>query len=207
MDFVRPIEAIVPGAQGRVLAVLAQTTAELNLRTIAQLAGVSQAQASRVLPGLIELGLVERREVPPASLFRLAPEHVAARALLALARSTDTVLDEIGRLAASLPHPPVSVIVFGSFARREAGPDSDIDIVVVRPADVDEDDDGWADSLEAWRSDVRRLTGNPVEVVEVGVDEAAGKLAGNSELWADIRRDGRVVHGLPPAMLPRRRSA
>ena len=44
MDFVRPIEAIVPGAQGRVLAVLAETTAELNLRTIAQLAGIMGAK-------------------------------------------------------------------------------------------------------------------------------------------------------------------
>ncbi|MBI2167891.1 MAG: helix-turn-helix domain-containing protein, partial [Actinobacteria bacterium] len=65
MDFVRPIEAMLAGARGRVLAVLAETTAELNLRTIAQLAGVSQAQASRVLPGMVELGVVERREVPP----------------------------------------------------------------------------------------------------------------------------------------------
>lgn len=65
MDFVRPIEPIVPGAQGRVLAALADTTAELNLRTIAQLSGVSQAQASRILPGMVELGVVERREVPP----------------------------------------------------------------------------------------------------------------------------------------------
>lgn len=196
MDFVRPIEAIVPGAHGRVLAVLADTTAELNLRTIAQLAGVSQAQASRVLPGLVELGVVERREVPPASLFRLVPEHVASRALLALARSTDTVLDEVGRLAASLPHAPMSIIIFGSFTRREAGPDSDIDVLVVRPADVDEDDEDWATSLEEWRGDVRRLAGNPVEVLEVSTDEAAARVAGRSPLWAEIRRDGRVVHGL-----------
>lgn len=196
MDFVRPIEAIVPGAQGRVLAVLAETTAELNLRTIAQLAGVSQAQASRVLPGLVELGLVERREVPPASLFRLVADHVASRALLALARSTDTALDEIGRLAAALPRPPMSVIVFGSFARREAGADSDIDVVVVRPAEIDEDDDTWIELLEAWRRDVRRLTGNPVEVLEVSAAEAPAKVAGRSQIWADIRRDGRAVHGL-----------
>ena len=197
VDFARPIEAIVPGAQGRVLAVLAETTAELNLRTIAQLAGVSQAQASRVLPGLVELGVVERREVPPASLFRLVPEHIASRALLSLARSTDAVLNEIGRSAASLPHPPVSVIVFGSFARREAGPDSDIDVVVVRPAGIDEDDESWATPLEGWRSVVRQLTGNPVEVLEVDTEEAAAKAAGPSPLWAEIRRDGRVVHGLP----------
>ncbi len=177
------------------LAVLAEITAELNLRTIAQLAGVSQAQASRVLPGLVDLGVLERREVPPASLFRLVPEHVACRALLAVARSTDTVLHEIGQLAASLPHPPVSVIVFGSFARRSAGPESDIDLVVVRPPDIDEDDDAWTDSLEGWRGDVRRLTGNPVELIEVSADEAAVKAAGRSHLWAEIRRDGTVVHG------------
>ena len=186
----------MPGAQGRVLAVLAETTAELNLRTIAQLAGVSQAQASRVLPGLVELGVAERREVPPSSLFRLVPEHVASRALLALARAGDLVLEEIGRLAAALPHPPVSVVVFGSFARREAEVDSDIDLLVVRPITEAEDDPVWADSLETWRSDVRRLTGNRVEVLEVSTDEAAKKARGHSQLWSDIRRDGRVVHGL-----------
>ncbi len=194
MDFVRPIEAIVPGAQGRVLAVLAETTADLNLRTVAQLAGISQAQASRLLPELVTLGVVERREVPPASLFRLVPEHIASRVLLALARSTDTVLHEMGRLAGALLHPPVSAIVFGSFARREAGADSDIDVMVVRPAGVDEDE--WSASLEVWRRDTQRLTGNPVEVLEVGADEAAGKLRSRSPVWADIRRDGRVVYGL-----------
>ena len=195
MDFVRPVEAIVPGAQGRVLAVLSQTTAELNLRTIAQLSGVSQAQASRVLPALVELGVIERREVPPSSLFRIVREHVATRAILALARSTDTVLDELGEMANSLPVPPESVIVFGSFARHEAGIDSDIDMVVVRPSDVDEDDERWAASVEQWRAEVRRLTGNPVEMLEVSTDEARSRLRGRSPLWTEIGRAGRVVHG------------
>ena len=197
MDFVRPVEAIVPGAQGRVLAVMAETTAELNLRTIAELSGVSQAQASRVLPGLVELGVLERREVPPSSLFRFVPAHVASRTILALAHSTDTVLDELSHLAASLVVPPVSVVVFGSFARREADAESDIDILVVRPADVDEDDDRWASSMEQLHTDARHLTGNSLEVLEVSVDEIASLLNGRRPLWADIRRDGRVVHGLP----------
>jgi len=125
MDFVRPIEAVIPGVQGRVLAVLAETTAELNLRTIARLSGVSLAQASRVLPGLVEVGLVERREAPPSSLFRLVPEHVAAGPLVSLARARDGVIEEMGRVAATLPVAPVSVIVFGSFARGEADTESD----------------------------------------------------------------------------------
>jgi DNA-binding transcriptional ArsR family regulator len=195
VDFVHPIEAIIPGAQGRVLSVLTNTTAELNLRTIAELSGISQAQASRVLPELVELGIVERREVPPSSLFRLVTEHVAFRALRILAHATDTVFDEIGRLANGLPIPPVSIIVFGSFARGEARTDSDIDIVVVRPRDVDEDDPRWGAPVEEWRRRVRRLTGNRVELLELDVNEAASRLAGPGDLWNAIRRDGHVVHG------------
>ena len=134
-------------------------------------------------------------EVPPSSLFRLVPEHVAARFILDLAASADRVLDEIGRMARALPVPPVSVVVFGSFARREAVADSDIDLVVVRPPDIDEDDEAWSRSIEQWRSSVRRLTGNPVEVLEVSADDVADRLAGRSQLWTEIRRDGRVVHG------------
>jgi hypothetical protein len=43
VDFAAPVQALIPGAQGRILAVLAETTAELNLRTIARLSGVSLA--------------------------------------------------------------------------------------------------------------------------------------------------------------------
>jgi predicted nucleotidyltransferase len=156
---------------------------------------VSQAQASRVLPGLVELGVVERREVPPSSLFRLVPEHVAARFVLDLATSADRVLDEIGRGARELPVPPVSVVVFGSFARREAVADSDIDLVVVRPQNIDEDDEVWSSSIDQWRTRVRQLTGNAVEVLELSTEDAAARLAGRSQLWTEIRRDGRVVHG------------
>ncbi len=195
MDFVRPVEAVIPGVQGRVLAVLAETTAELNLRTIARLSGVSLAQISRVLPGLVVLGLVERREVPPSSLFRLVPEHVAAGPLVALARSRDGVIVEMGRVAAALPVVPASVIVFGSLARAEADSESDIDAVFVRASGVDESDEAWADSVEQWRSQIRRISGNPVEVLEVGSEEVGARLSGRRPVWRDIRSEGIVVHG------------
>ena len=195
MDFVRPIEAVIPGAQGRVLAVLAETTAELNLRTIARLSGVSHAQVSRVLPGLVELGLVQRREAPPSSLFRLVPGHVAAGPLIALARGRDSVIEEMGSIVAALPVKPESVIVFGSFARGEADAASDIDAVFVRPEDVDESDEAWADSVEQWRSQIKRLSGNAVEVLEVGSEEVGSRVSSRQQVWRDIRREGIVVHG------------
>ena len=195
MDFVRPIEAVIPGVRGRVLAVLAETTAELNLRTIARLSGVSHAQASRVLPGLVELGLVGRREAPPSSLFRLVPEHIAANPLITLARGRDGVVEEMERLAAALPIVPASVIVFGSFARGEAVAESDIDAVFVRPVDVDESDDAWADSVEQWRSRIRQVSGNPVEILEVGSDEIGARLSSMQPVWREIQRDGLVILG------------
>ena len=201
MDFVRPIEAIVPGVQGRVLSVLAETTADLNMRTIARLAGVSLAQASRVLARLVELGVVERRDVPPSSLFQLVRQHVAVGPLLALARARDALIGEMGRLAAGLPLVPVSVIVFGSFARGEADVDSDVDAVLVRPAGVGESDELWSESVEQWRASVRQAGGNRVEVLEAGSDEVVALLSTRRQVWRDIWRDGLVVHGLSLAEL------
>ncbi len=195
MDFVHPVEAVIPGTRGRVLAVLAETTGELNLRRVARLADVSAAQASRVLPGLVELGLVERREVPPSSLFRLNQENVAAALIIELSRAHDISLERLRSAALELPLVPASIIIFGSFARREADRHSDIDALIVRPDGVDEDHDTWATGVEQWRQRVRRITGNRVEVIEADRAETARKLSSRSPLWRDIGRDGVVVVG------------
>ena len=195
MDFLRPVEAIVGGAQGRLLAALANVTSPLTLRRLAGLAGVSPAQASRVMPRLVELGVVERYEVPPASQFLLVRDNVVARSILALADLRIAMLRLMGEEAESISPAPSSVIVFGSFARGEADADSDIDVVVVRPDVVDEDDADWAESLEAWRQRVRVLAGNDVEVIEAAASEVSRKLRGRSELWRQIRQDATVVFG------------
>ena len=175
---------------------LVDTTAALNLRTLARLARVSPAQVSRVVPGLVELGLVQREEVPPSSLFRLARANVAAQAVIQLSRSREILLEQIGEITSGLPTPPDSVIIFGSFVRNEAVPASDIDTVIVRPHTVDEEDDSWQTSIQDWRREVRTLAGNSVEVLEVGRTEAASKLRGRSEFWRNVRRDGLTAHGL-----------
>ncbi|MDZ7577544.1 MAG: helix-turn-helix domain-containing protein [Candidatus Nanopelagicales bacterium] len=207
MDFRQPVEAVIPGVQGRILAVLAETTAELNLRTIARLSGVSPAQASRVLPELVALGLVERREAPPSALFALIEDNVAGRLVRSLSRSRETVLEELGALAGQMDPTPVSVIVFGSLARGEADALSDVDVVLVRPPDVDEDDESWASSAERWRTAARRLTGNAVQVIEIDEAEVARRLRRPAELWANVLREGLVVHGSSLQSLRGRRNA
>ncbi len=195
MDFRHPVEAVIPGAQGRVLAVLLNSTGDLNVRNIARIAGVSVAQASRVLPGLVDLGLVERREVPPSSLFRLVPEHIASKSLLALANARRGVFAELGLLA-ELVHPqPTSTIAFGSVARGDSEAESDLDLVIVRPGEL-LDENQWAESLEKFRISSQRACGNRVELLEVEAREIAARLAAQAGVWNDVRREGIVVFGL-----------
>jgi predicted nucleotidyltransferase len=89
---------------------------------------------------------------------------------------------------------PVSLIVFGSFARGDDELGSDIDVVIVHPP-ADGDDEGWVEQVERWRSTVGRLAGWHVELLHVAADEASARLASRSPLWRDVRRDGRVVFG------------
>lgn len=195
MDFVHALQSVIPGVQGKILAVLAETTAELNLRAIAGIANVSEAQASRVLPGLVSLGLVERREAPPSALFRLVREHIAAQPILALSRSRDRMIEEMRQIAEGLPLEPASVIVFGSFARGQADEESDIDTLLVRPFGVDESDERWSSTVQQWIDQVANVSGNRVEVLEVGIAEAAARLNSKRSVWQDIRREGLVVNG------------
>jgi predicted nucleotidyltransferase len=195
MDFVHPVQTVIPGVQGRILAVLAETTAELNLRSIASIANVSEAQVSRVLPGLVAVGLVERREAPPSALFRLVRDHIAAGPILALSRTRDRMIQEMRQIADLLPVPPASVVIFGSFARGEADAESDIDTLLVRPSGTSESDEAWSVSVQQWIERVGDVSGNRVEVLEVDENDVPARLDGGGSVWLEIERDGLIIHG------------
>src|SRR5680860_463553 len=127
MDFRSPVQAVIPGAQGKILAVLTRAGEPLNLRTVADLAGVSAGQTSRVLGRLVRLGLVHRRDVPPIALFRIQEGNLASQFVLQLTQMRELFLERVATLAQSIEPPPLNVSIFGSMVRDQAGPDSDID--------------------------------------------------------------------------------
>ena len=195
MDFTRPIEAVVPDAQGRILAVLCRTSAELNLRTLADLSGVSLAHAARVVPRLVELGMVDRREVPPSVLVRIVPEHLAVRPLLALAGLRESLLEELRGSAKRIRPVPANITLFGSVARGDGDAASDLDLVIVRAAGVAEDDSKWEGTVAAYVERIARVSGNPVNRIDVSIDEVPGLVRSRAELWRAVRREGVVLAG------------
>lgn len=194
VDFRQPVESLVPGAQGQILGVLARAGAPLNLRTIAGLARISPGQASRVLPRLVELGVVRRTDVPPSALFELPKQNFAAGLIRDLSDAHGALLQELRRTAAKLRPAPVSVVLFGSAATGEVRADSDIDVLVVRPVDVT-DDDAWTTAVMRWAAHIREFSGNPVNVLEENEGDIPRLLRSRRSLWESIRSHGVLLAG------------
>lgn len=195
MDYSRPVEALIPGVQGRVLGVLARTDAELTMRTVARLAGVSPNRATTVLNSLIGLGLVERRDVGTSALVRLARENEASKLVVKLAALTETVLGRMAETAASITPGPANVTVFGSFARGQAAAASDIDVLVVRPAVVPAGDPSWERTLGEWSDIAARIAGSPLNLLVVSETELPQLTRRRRSVWANIVRDGVTLVG------------
>jgi predicted nucleotidyltransferase len=199
MDFRDPVEAVIPGAQGRVLTVLARTEAELTMRAVAELAGVSANQTTVVLNRLVRLGLVERRDVGSAGLVRLIRDNEAARAVLALADLQRGVLARLAGEARKIRPAPACLVVFGSFARGDANENSDIDVLAVRPLGPKVDDGRWTTALGLWTDRASWIAGNPVNLLDVTMVELSSLVRREREPWRTIVEEGVVLVGDIPS--------
>jgi len=201
MDYGNPVEALIPGVQGRVLTVLARTEAELTMRAVAELADVSANQATVVLNRLVRLGLVERRDVGAAALVRLVRENEAARSVLSLVNLRQGVLARLAGEARKIRPVPACLAVFGSFVRGEAHENSDIDVLVVPPPDAQDDGVQWTAALGQWSDRAARIAGNPVNLLEATVEELPRLVRRQRGPWRTIVEEGVVLIGTFPSEL------
>lgn len=197
MDVSNPIADVVPSAHGPVLAVLASTSTPLTGRALADLTRprVSQPRVARILADLVEAGLVDRVQAGSASLFTLNRDHLAARAVEDLATLRARLWERIADHASGWTYPPAAIIAYGSTARGDGGTASDVDLLVVRPADVDESDPDWQRDVTALGLAVPRWTGNPCEILDRSGEELRTMAAAGERLLSEIRRDGRAIVG------------
>jgi hypothetical protein len=176
VDFLHPIEAVIPGARGRVLAALVGNTSQRSVRQLALSAGVSPNRAGVIVEDLAALGIVERAETPGAVLVRLSMTNAATGVIRQLADLRRLAVEAMKAHAALVKPAPMNLTIFGSFARGGAGRQSDIDVVAVRPEEVAEwDDPIWADSIAAWVTAATRIAGNPIHLIDIGFEDVFGR--------------------------------
>jgi predicted nucleotidyltransferase len=202
MDLSRPWALIRSPIDMEVLLVLLGTTRPLTGREVARLVRAgSQPAVNAALRRLAEEGLVRAEEAGNAYLHTFNREHLGAQAVEMLAgirRELERRLRaEIGEWEIS----PAHVSMFGSAARGDGDTRSDIDLFVVRPADVPEDNPDWRDQLDRLSDHVHDWTGNRAVLSEVSVADVRRLRRDRPPVVEELRRDAITLAGPAPIEL------
>lgn len=197
MNIANPIGTAIPSSHGAVLEVLAKAGRPLTGRGVAALTDgrVSQRQTSTTLHDLVATGLVLQESYPPANLYRLNRDHVAADAVVQLAGLRDELIDRMRLALESWDVPPKSAWLFGSFARGQGDESSDVDICLLRPESIDIDDETWTQQLDELASAVLTWSGNTCSIVELTAVEYSEFESRGERITAEIARDGITLAG------------
>ncbi len=134
---------------------------------------------------------------------------MAAPYIVALGELRHELLERIRAELAGWQEAPVFAALFGSAANGRMRLDSDIDLLVVRPKNVDIEGAEWRRQLEGLSTDVTAWTGNDTRLLELGEDEVQRGLEGGEPVLADVRDEGVVLYGQAAYLsaAPRRRRA
>jgi len=171
MDVSKPFAAISPGVDADVLVVLAGSTKPRSGRELARRAGRSNTGVQHVLDRLVKHGLVYREEVGRTCIYELNRDHLLAPIVEQMTGARTELIRRLREVIGAWEAPSVHASLFGSAARGDGNTSSDIDLLIVRPADVDPDDSTWRDQLDRLADSVRRWTGNNAGIAEVSEDE------------------------------------
>lgn len=196
MDVSKPGLSLVPSLDAEVLTVLAGTTRPLTGREVSRLARRgSPAGVQKVLHRLAEHGLVEVQEAGPALLYRLNRDHLVAPLVEGLVNLRRELFDRIRHHVSGWAVPPVSVAVFGSTARGDGDANSDVDVFVVRPDGVDDDEPSWRQQISALSAAISRWTGNHARMIEASTTEARAMFARDEPIANELIRDAVPIAG------------
>ena len=98
-------------------------------------------------------------------MYTLNRDHVLADGVISMAAAMARLRQRLRDRLAGWDVPCVHASLFGSAARGDGETHSDIDVLVVRPADVAGDDPTWQGQLAQLEEDVARWTGTTPLVV------------------------------------------
>ena len=193
------IESIF-GTRGRtcVLRVLHGVHVPLQAAQVGRSAGLTRPAAAASLDELERIGLVGSSRVGRATAYWLIRENIYVERIVepvfvAVENMGEELERELRDAFASLC---VSVVVFGSYARDQQEPNSDVDVVLVAADPAAKhvvEEETLAESARFYRR-----WGTTLSPLVYDLAYAANLHETSPGLYGDIERDGVVVSGLWP---------
>lgn len=196
VDVSRPYAAVCPTLDGDVLRVLTGTSLGLTGREVAAMTGRrSHSGVLDALHRLSEHGLVTRVPLNRAYLFTLNEDHLAADAVKLLMNLRTELFERIRKTIAGWQIAPVHASVFGSAARGDGDINSDIDLLIVRPAQIAPDEQRWQAQLDELREKIEAWTGNQAAIADRSEAELSELHKQQRPIISELRTDAIVVGG------------
>jgi predicted nucleotidyltransferase len=192
----------------RVLREVLRHGGELGVSEIAARSGLSPQHVRLVLAHLAKSGVVEALGLGRARLYRARLDHPLAKPLEALFRAEDerfvTLRTAIREAAGAARPGPVAVWLYGSVARGDDTPESDLDLAIVA-------EEGCLDAVVAqMRESLRdRAEELSISLSIVGATPADVRRADTGDpWWQGVVRDAIPIVGpAPRALLVDRRTS
>ncbi|MHB1016508.1 MAG: nucleotidyltransferase domain-containing protein [Coriobacteriia bacterium] len=181
-----------------VLRLLLGVDVPLNASQIAARTGLTRPAVASVLANLSAIGAIRSSPAGRATIHWLNRDSVYVENLVgpifeAEQRLPEDMLDD---LAGAFHDGTVSVILFGSYARGEQTPASDVDVALVTA------DGAAAAAVESAAADhataFRDKFGASLSYLIYTIDEARSLSSASPGFLESIKRDGILVSGLNP---------
>lgn len=196
--------ALGTDANVRVLRELSRHGSELAAPDLVRRTGLAASSAHAALDALQRIGLVVGLGSNRSRLFRLRRDYVLGEAVRALFFEEESrfeaILGEVAQAAASGGTDVLAAWLYGSVARGEDRPGSDVDVVVV----VEGDASTVAETMETRLrvpEDALRFHASPVVIT---LQDAVRLDAAGDQWWSNVLGQAKVLFGIDPDELMRR---
>ncbi|SDS83804.1 Nucleotidyltransferase domain-containing protein [Nocardioides scoriae] len=140
-------------------------------------------------------------------VYRLNRDHVLVAAVEVAMRARATVLERLASAVEALVPAPTHVAVFGSFARGDGTPHSDIDVLVLLEPGHRLDDAAWVEQMRHLGEQVLSWTGNRAEMLVLESEAFSLSIRTGEPIIAALLEESIQLQGLPLEELVRRQAA
>lgn len=167
----------------------------LTGRALGTLAQTSVFKINSVLRFLVSQGVITQTVVGRAHLYRLNEHHILVHDVINyLINYENNFLTRLGEMIIEkLSLSPLSVILYGSVARGDEGPMSDIDLLLIyqdeeKPGPISE-----TGSIIEW---INRNYGNMAGIRRIRISEFQNPMEEHKALIRNIIKEGKSIAGL-----------